>query len=184
MATGKCCLCLKSVESTTDKKTRKYFHGTSCASERVILSRVTKRNNSQLNISSFEELSDTDALLCAKCSRLLLRVQRLEDEFATSTMAIQKHLTLLHRHYSGTTSHIAPRKRLLSEPGSETSNEEMLSMQEEEAVVSGMENTGNPGDAQACSNQCPASSSASPDVIVSLYIYIYICASICINICV
>ena len=103
MAVEKCCLCLKSLESATEKKTRKHFYGTSCVSERDILGRVIKRNNSQLGLTSYEQLNDTNTLLCAFCSRLVLRIQRIENDLAKSIAAIQENLALLHRNfYTGT----------------------------------------------------------------------------------
>ena len=168
MVVEKCCLCLKLLESATERKTRKCLYGTSCVPERDILGRVIKRNNSQLNLASYEQLHDTNALLCAVCSRLVLRIQRLENDLAISIAVVQGHLALLQRNFY--TGNMAPRKRLLSNQGSELSRdteEEILSTDEEEAVgVSRTENAGNPGDVQACSNQCVTTNS-SPNVIVS-----------------
>ena len=70
MTVEKCCLCLKLLESATERKTRNCFYGTSCVPERDILGRVIKRNNSQLNFASYEQLHDTNALLCAVCTVL------------------------------------------------------------------------------------------------------------------
>ena len=102
--------------------------GYSCVSERGILGRVIKKNNSQLDLISYEQLNDTNALLCVVCSRLVLRIQRIENDLAKSIAAVQGHLALLHRNfYTGT---MPPRKRLLSNPGSEsarTIEEETLS---------------------------------------------------------
>ena len=165
MAIEKCCLCLKSVESSKDKKSRKRFHGTSCVFERDILGKLIKRSNYRFDIASFEELNDTEALLCAVCSRLLLRIHRLEDDFAKSTATIQEYLALLHTHYTASGTTAASRKRLLSDPGTEVSEEETLSVDEEDAISS-MENTGNSNDVQACTT------SLSPDVIVSLCKYL------------
>ena len=111
MAVEKCCLCLKLLESATERKIRKYFYGTSCVSERDILGRVIKRNNSQLNLALYEQLHDTNALLCAVCSRLVLRIQHLENDLAKSIAVVQGHLALLQRNFY--TGNMAPRKRLL-----------------------------------------------------------------------
>ena len=97
----KCCLCLKSVESPKDKKSRKCFHGTSCVFERY-LGKLIKRSNSRFDIALFEELSDTEALLCAVCSRLLLRIHCLEDDFAKSTDTIQEYLAPYTLHWTAT----------------------------------------------------------------------------------
>ena len=165
MAVEKCCLCLKLLESATERKTRKHFHGTCCMRERDILGRVIKENNSQLDLASYKQLRDTNAFLCAVCSRLVQRIQRLENDLAKSIAVVQGHLALLQKTFY--TGNVALRKRLLSNQAARSTEEEIISTDEEEAVgVSGMENAGNPGDVQACSNEC-VTTSLSPNVTVS-----------------
>ena len=83
--------------------------------ERDTLGWVILKNNSLLNLALYEQLRDTNALLCAVCSRFVLRIQRLENDLAKSVAVVQGHLALLQRNFY--TSSMAPRKRLLSNQG-------------------------------------------------------------------
>lgn len=147
-----CCLCLKVLESSTDKKTRKRLYGASCVPERESLCGILKKKSRHLNLSSFSELEDANAFLCAGCSRLLLRIQRSEEDLAKSCNRVHGHLGLLHANFRLTT---APKKRILSDAD-----------EEEEEAVSRVEDTSNPSDAETCTNEDTTSS--SPNVIVSL----------------
>ena len=90
----KCCLCLKSLDSVSHKKTRKVFYGPNCVVERTILCGVLARRGIQLQLAS-PELSNADALLCASCSRLLVRIRSTEQELTKSLSLVDNYLGLL-----------------------------------------------------------------------------------------
>jgi len=101
----KCCLCLKKFEKDSDDKTRKYFHGAACKDERAILFPILRRKYPRFDISHIPELKNPNASICAKCSRLLKRIARLERDLNNSISDVLQYLCPT----------LAPRKRVLSE---------------------------------------------------------------------
>lgn len=149
-----CCLCSKVLETASDKKTRKRFNRAGCVPERAILDRVLKKKNSQFVLSSFPKLKYVNALLCAVCSRLLLRIRRLEEDLAKDIAVVYNHLGLCNENFP---TPIAPRKRLLSDSSdgndaiATVDGEEMASNMEESRDAHG---TGVASDVTSSSNQC------------------------------
>jgi len=98
-----CCLCLKLLDSVSHVKTRKRFYGSNCVAERTILCDLLMRRNVQLpsqlqfaqNLSAYAQLSNANALLCASCSRLLIRIRTTEQELVKSLGVVDKYLGLL-----------------------------------------------------------------------------------------
>ena len=94
-----CCLCLKLLDSVSHAKTRKRFYGSNCVAERTILCSLLMRRNVQLqfaqNLLAYAQLSNTNALLCASCSRLLIRIRTTEQELVKSHGVVDKYLGLL-----------------------------------------------------------------------------------------
>jgi len=106
-----------------------------------------------LDLLSLSEMNNTNAILCAVCSRLLLRIRLIEDDLAKSLAIVNSHFDLLRGNFHTT----APQKRLLSD--SAGTSEENIPVDEE--AVPSIEDAGNPGDVETASS--------SPDVMVNMF---------------
>ena len=95
----KCCLCLKSLDSVSHEKTRKIFYGANCVDERTVLCRILARRGIQLQSAS-PELSNINAIICASCCRLLVRIRSTEQELTKSLSLVDNFLAMAN-HSSG-----------------------------------------------------------------------------------
>ena len=119
-----CCLCLKLLDSVSHQKTRKLFYGASCVNERTTLWRVLARRGLGRGNFASPKLSNSNAVLCASCSRLLVRIRSAEQELAKSLSLVDSFLGLTsHDHVANQPSNTSTRDQLTQDQ--ETASMEM-----------------------------------------------------------